>query len=443
MFTRIILRFKESLWFIPALFILGAMILAFITTAIGSAFQQQLRSFLPSFAFTSVILGRTILTVIATSLLTMTTITFSTIMVVLSIYSSQFSPRTLQNFISDKLTQIVLGVFIAGFTYSIVSLLFMHEREPATLVFSAFFAIILSLVSIGYFIRFLQYIAKSIQVNNLIEDLSSEVLGTLRKKQRKIDKLKKNGKVLSGAKEGIINLHKIHSEELKSNKSGHVQYIDIEGLLNYAKDKDIIMETVVRLGDYVGKFSPVILVWNHNQDEEIKCNTAKYFTIGNYKDTAQDLDFGLQKLEEIALRAISPSINDPNTAMLSIRNMSIILFEICSYCTGKKYFYDQQQNLRLILDERTFEDILYSSFYKILNFSRNQISVFSTVIEAIAIIAEGKNRKARNTLIEFCRYAIGGFNLEMLQKKDRDFLNYRLQKIAKYLDAEPKQLLIS
>jgi len=442
LFTRIILRYKESIWFIPSLFIIGAVILAFITTAVDSVFQQQLQSFLPTFAFISVNLGRSILTVIAASLLTMTTITFSTIMV-LSIYSSQFSPRTLQNFISDKLTQTVLSIFIAGFTHSIVSLLFMHEREPETLVFSAFFAIMLSLISIGYFIRFLQYITNSIQINNLVEELSTEVLGTLERKQRAVDGLKKNGKVLSGVKEGIIKLHKTYALELNSKKFGHMQYIDIEGLIKYAKDKDVIVETTVRVGDYIGKFSPVLLVWNHKQDEEIKCNVSKYFTIGNYKNTTQDLDFGIQKLEEIALRAISPSINDPNTAMLSVRNMGIILHEICSYCTGEKYFYNQKGNLRLILDEKSFGDILYSSFYKILNFSRNQISVLSTIIEAVTIIAEGKNRKARNTLFEFYRYAIGGFNQEILQKKDRKFINYKLEKIAKCLEIKPKHLLIN
>ncbi len=443
MIAKAIIRFKQSIWFIPSLFIVGAVVLAFVTTAIDNAFQHQLRLFLPSFAFTSVNLGRAILTVIATSLLTMTTITFSTIMVVLSIYSSQFSPRTLQNFISDQLTQIVLGIFIAGFTYSIVSLIFMHEREPETLVFSAFFAIILALISIGYFIRFLQYITNSIQIHNLIEKLSSEVTNTLKNKKKMIDEQKKSGSVLSGVKEGMIGLHKIHAEKLSANSSGHVQYIDTEGLIKFAKNNQVILETTVRIGDYVGKASIVLLIWNNKQEEELNCNISKYFTIGNYKNTAQDLDFGLQKLEEIALRAISPSINDPNTAMLSVRNMGTLLLEICKQYTGKKYFYDQQQSLRLILVERTFEDMLYSSFYKILNFSRDQISVFSAVLEVITIIAEHKDTRIKKLLVAFCKYAIDGFNHQILQQNDKDFLNNKLKTIAELLDIEPKTILFA
>ncbi|MCG9479491.1 MAG: DUF2254 domain-containing protein [Actinomycetia bacterium] len=443
MLRKLILRYKESIWFIPSLCILGSIVLAFITTVVDNTFQPQLRQFLPAFAFTSVNLGRDILTVIATSLLTMTTITFSTIMVVLSIYSSQFSPRTLQNFISDRLTQIVLGVFIAGFTYAVVSLLFMHEREPETLVFSAFFAIILALISIGYFIRFIQYITSSIQVNNLMEKLSQEVLQILKRKKRTIQDMKKNGKVLSNVKPGIINLHKRNHIEIKARLYGHIQYIDIEGLMRFAREHNVLVETTVKIGDYVGKSTIVLLIWNHDMEKELKCNVSKYFSLGNYKSTSQDLDFGIQKIEEIALRAISPGINDPNTAMLGVRNMAVVMSEINHYCAGKKYFYDQKQNLRLILDERNYEEILYASFYKILNFSRNQISLFSTILEAISIIAENRDRRSRDTLYEFCKYTINGFNHQILQKKDRYFLNIKLEKIAKHLKVEPKKLLLS
>ncbi|MDZ7838850.1 MAG: DUF2254 family protein [Actinomycetota bacterium] len=255
--------------------------------------------------------------------------------------------------------------------------------------------------------------------------------------------MKKNGKVLSNVKPGIINLHKRNHIEIKAKSYGHIQYIDIEGLMRFARKHNVLMETTVRIGDYVGKSTTLLLIWNHDMEKEIKCNIFKYFTLGNYKSTSQDLDFSIQKIEEIALRAISAGINDPNTAMLGIRNMAVVMSEINHYSAGKKYFYDQKQNLRLILNERNFEEILYTGFYKILNFSRNQISLFSVILEAISIIAENRDPKSRDTLYEFCRYAINGFNHQVLQKKDRYFLNMNLEKIAKHLKVDPKQLLLS
>ncbi len=214
-------------------------------------------------------------------------------------------------------------------------------------------------------------------------------------------------------------------------------------MINFAKSKDVIAETVVKVGDYVGKASSVLLIWNYSGEEGLQCDVSKYITIGNYKSTTWDIDFGLQKLEEVALRAISPSINDPNTAMLAVRNMGEILFEVFDCCSDKKYFYDKDQNLRFILNERDFKEILYACFYKILNFSRNQISLLSSIIEALTLIAEGKNKKNQPILIEFCHYAARGFDKAILQKKDKDFINTKFKKIAKYLETDPENLIIS
>jgi len=445
LFRRIIIHYKESIWFIPSLFIIGAIVSSIVITRIDLLFQDKFYVLFPEYLLTSVSLARTILSVIATSLLTMTAMTFSTIMVVFSIYSSQFSPRTLQNFISDRLTQIVLGIFTAGFTYSIVSLLLIHETEPNTVVFSAAFGIAVSLVCIGYFIRFIQYITVSIQVNNLIEELNNEIFNTLKQKIKEIEDIEKNGKVLSGVSEGIINIQKEKTFTIFSHKSGHIQLFDIKGLIRLAIENDIIVETIKRVGDYVTESTPTFIVWNLKDEDEkqkIEPRLKKYISIGNYRNTAQDIDFSLQKLEEIALRAISAGINDPNTAILCIRNLGNILSKICGSYIGKIYFYDQNNDLRFILNDKDFEEILYSTFYKLLNFSRNQISILSSILEAILIISESKNNKVNEVLLNFSKYAIDGFNKNLLQENDIKFLNIKLKKIAEYLNIEASEILI-
>lgn len=445
MFRKLIIHYKESIWFLPSLFVVGAIAVAIIITGIDIFFQDQFYKLFPSFLLTSVSLARTILSVIATSLLTMTAITFSTIMIVFSIYSSQFSPRTLQNFISDRLTQTVLGIFIAGFTYSMVSILLIREVGPNTVVFSAVFGIIFSLICIGYFIRFIQHITVSIQVNNLIEELNDEIFNTLKKKIKEIEDIRENGKVLSGVSEGIADMEKEKPFEAFAHRAGHIQLYDIRGLIKTAIENDIIIESNRRVGDYVTESTPIFTIWNisdKEKHEKIESRIKKCVSIGNYRNTVQDIDFSLQKLEEIALRAISPGINDPNTAILCVRNLGNILSKICNSYIGKLYFYDREDNLRFILDEKDFEEILYSTFYKILNLSRNQISILSSVLEAILIIAESKNFKISKILIGFLKYAINGFDKTLLQSNDIKFLNTKLSRIAKYLNADESEILI-
>jgi len=443
---KLIIHYKESIWFLPSLFIVGAILSAIIITRIDIIFQEQFYIDLPSFLLTSVELARSILSVIATSLITMTAITFSTIMIVLAVYSSQFSPRTLQNFISDRMTQTVLGIFIAGFTYSIVSLLLIRKIGSDTIVFSAVFGIGLSLVCIGYFIRFIQYITVSIQVTNLIAELNDEIFDILKKNLKEIENIEKNGKVLSGVSKEMVDIQKKNPYKIFAPKAGHIQLFDLKGLIRLAAENDSIIETTKRVGDYVSGSTPIFMVWhiddNKEKKEKIESSIKKCISLGNYRNTAQDIEFSMQKLEEIALRAISPAINDPNTAVLCIRNLGNILSGICNNYTGKLYFYNDDNNLRLILDNKDFEEILYSTFYKLLNFSRNQISILSSILEAILIISESKNTKLNKILLDFSQYAINGFNTELLQQQDIKYLNIKIKKISEYLDVEESEILI-
>ena len=446
MLRKLIIHYRESIWFLPSLFIVGAILSAIVITRVDIIFQEQFYINIPSFLLTSVELARSILSVIATSLITMTAIIFSTIMIVLAVYSSQFSPRTLQNFISDRMTQVVLGIFIAGFTYSIVSLLLIRKIGPDTIVFSAVFGIGLSLVCIGYFIRFIQYITVSIQVTNLIAELNDEIFDILKKNIKEIENIEKNGKVLTGVSKGMLDIQKKNPYKIFAPKTGHIQLFDLKGLIKLAAENDSIIETIKRVGDYVTESTPIFMVWHIDDDKEkkekIESSIKKYISIGNYRNTDQDFDFSLQKLEEIALRAISPAINDPNTAILCIRNLGNIVSGISNSYTGKLYFYNDENNLRLILDNKDFEEILYSTFYKLLNFSRNQISILSSILEATLIISESKNTKLNKILFGFSQYAINGFNTELLQPQDIKYLNIKLKKIAEYLDVEESEILI-
>jgi len=445
---KLIIRYKESIWFLPSLFMLGAIVSAVIIAEVDSTLQKQFYESFPPFLLTSVGLTSDILSVIATSLLTMTAITFSTIMIVFSLYSSQFSPRTLQNFISDRLTQIVMGIFIAGFTYSIVSLLLIRETKDGNIVFTVIFAILLSLVCIGYFIRFIQYITVSIQVNNLIEEINDEIFDTLRQRTKTIDAIKKNCKVLSGLSVKKINLKKKSSTDFYSHRAGHIQLINIRGLMKLAQEEKAVIETTRRVGDFVSESTPLFFFWNLSKKaikedkEKIESSLRRYVSIGNYRNTIQDIEFSLQKLEEIALRAISPGINDPNTAILCVRNLGNILSKIHVSYTGKLYFYDEKGKLRLILDNEDFEEILYSTFYKILNFSRNQQSILSSVLEAVLIIAESKNKEISSILGDFIEYALNGFNRDLLQPQDIKYLNKKLKGIAGYLGIKESKILI-
>ena len=119
------------------------------------------------------------------------------------------------------------------------------------------------------------------------------------------------------------------------------------------------------------------------------------------------------------------------------------MLEISNSYIGKLYFYDKEENLRFVLNDTSFEEILYSTFYKILNSSRNMISILASILESIIIISEAKNDKIEKILYDFTVYAINGFDIKLLQDHDIQFLNLKIKKIAKNLNINQLKTLIS
>ncbi|MGA9227664.1 MAG: DUF2254 family protein, partial [Mesobacillus sp.] len=170
MVRKIVLRIRESIWLLPGIYSIFAFLLALLVIYIDH--NELAEGIVPSFLMTSIDLAQTILGSISAALLTMTTITFSTIMVVLTTYSSQFSPRTLNNFVEDPVTMRVLGIFMGGFVYSTLSLLFMSESWYKNDVISATVGVFLAFICLAFFAYFIHNVATSIQVSKLIREIT-------------------------------------------------------------------------------------------------------------------------------------------------------------------------------------------------------------------------------------------------------------------------------
>src|SRR5699024_7196132 len=120
-----------------------------------------------------------ILSALTTATLTMTTISFSTIMVVLTTFSSQFSPRTLQNFIADRKAQNILAIFISGFIFNLVAFLQLKSPSGESLFVTPVFAVLIAIIGAAAFIYFINHVAKLVQVNHLINRLTKDAIKTI------------------------------------------------------------------------------------------------------------------------------------------------------------------------------------------------------------------------------------------------------------------------
>jgi uncharacterized membrane protein len=417
---RFLLLIKSSFWMTPGLYCVFSMLLAISVITIDTTFYQQFEHTIPTIFLTSVELAQTILGVIAGSLLTMTTITFSTIMVVLTTYSSQFSPRTLRNFVTSKITMRVLGVFMGGFVYSIFSLLFMKSTMDHPVISSGV-GVIFALVCLGYFAYFIHHVATYIQVTNLIDLLTKDVLEIV---QTKLE-LVKNEEHVSIVKTPYQKppQYKIKTN-LYSNNYGYLQLLDYNEMLRLAIENDHIIEINQNIGQFITENTYILTVYHHG--ENLNVDYHPFITVGSDRTTMQDEEMALKKIVEITLRAISPAINDPNTAIDCIHHLGLALGKVCNLDGNYIIFKDEHGLERVILPQRRFHEILYTTFYQIIHYGREDISVILAIFDALIMIVENNRKKIKNIVWGFSNYILEGINLDQLKQLDRINLQDKL-----------------
>ncbi|MEM1503489.1 DUF2254 domain-containing protein [Domibacillus sp. 8LH] len=407
---RMRLNLSRHIWIVPGIYSIGALLLASLVVWMDISHYAELKRWVPDRLLTSTSLSETILGSIAGSLLTMTSITFSTLMVVLTTYSGQFSPRILQNFIHDKVTLRVLGVFMGGFVYSMFSLLFIREVNADDPVISAAVGVCIALVCLGFFAHFLQHVANSIQVTKLIDRLADDAVETIEKVEVAGSRVDEHPPVPEGEPEMLI-----------SGKKGYIQLYEWEKLLETAKKHDCIIELLEPIGTFVTKKTPLVKMY---RSRSFHRDVRDYVKVGEERTPVQDVEFAVQKLAEITLRALAPGANDPNTAIDGIRHIGMALDE-ASRLDGKYTVFED----RVIIPRRPFEKILYETFYEICYSGRDRVSVLLAVFDALDMISDKNTPAIQKKVRDFGSYVRAKVEEDILNEADRQNITERFKQL--------------
>ena len=423
MLQRIILKFRKSVWIYPSIISFISLVGAVLVGMADSGSFLSLPEFVPEFFLTSVELSKDILGVIAGSLITMTTFTFSTTMVVLTTYSSQFSPRTVENFLSDDDTMKALGVFMGGFVYSIVTLFFMKNSLGDQLVVSATIGIAYAIVCLVQFTMYIHHVGSYIQTNNLIDRLYQEAEKKISDYISLIDEGTLMDESTWGGEDLVLRI--------RSRKAGYIQLIDHSSIYRTAGDikGTVVLEKIN--GQFVTDDSTLFSVYF---DEEIQVDEASVeelldsITIGKQKSEIQDFNFSMQKIVEIALRAISPGINDPNTASHCLRIIGVLLGKIAHIEGGYMLYKGEEDHPKVAYEIIEFSQELRSSYHQILHYGKEDVSVMQNMLKSIRFAAEkasADNSKAIERYLEHIWGVLGktygnSYDLRTLERERED-----------------------
>lgn len=300
---RILDRLAGAYWPIPAACVILAVGLAL---ALGQL-DHQLDRDGSGLAFTGgPDSARTLLSTIATSMLTLTALVFSITIVVLQLTSTQFSPRALRTFLRDHQNQLTLGVFLATFVYSLTALREVRGEDGLTDRFvpgiTITVAFVLVLASVGLFVQYINHIAQSIRVVAIIEKIAVETRGTIERVHPHQE-----------AKDVPDPSFPPPTRLLVAEDAGVVASVETHHLVALASRAGAVVRLVPCIGDFVACGMPLLEISGGDglDDGEVRATVE----LSRERNARQDVAFGLRQLVDIAERALSPGVNDPSTAV--------------------------------------------------------------------------------------------------------------------------------
>jgi uncharacterized membrane protein len=332
-------RLRESLWFIPGL----GLILAVVAAAIMLLISNQL---LATQAHLPLIFGggpegaRGMLQAIASSVVTVAGVVFSITVVALQLTSTQFSPRVLRNFMRDRPTQVTLAIFVATITYSLLVLRTIRSADadgtgayvPGLAVTGA---LLLAFVSLAMLIYFIHHIGMRIQVSSIIESVTAETLGTIEGLHRELERLRDQGGGEVVAAPGAASAAvAADARTVPARRSGYLQYTDLGALLRLAHDEGLRLALLVPPGGWVQEHAPLFAVEPRGDElgdearQQLDEHLCDNVGLGSQRSMRQDVGFGVQQLVDICVKALSPGINDPTTATQCIDRLTQVLVAV-------------------------------------------------------------------------------------------------------------------
>lgn len=361
-------KLRASYWYIPLMMCVTALLLSVLTLRLDHLFVWQWLEKWGWFHASNPEGARSILSTIATSMITVAGVTFSMTIVAVAFAGSQVGPRLTSNFMRDRANQITLGTFIATFLFCLFILLalFNSNKEGIAQIngqvfipqISLLIAIVLTISSLVVLISFIHHIPESINMSNVIAQVGEELNRQISSQfpinigkeytQKPLD--------LSSLKKTIVS----------STTQGYIRILEGNSLIDIATKNDLIIQLEVRPGAYITEDVTLLIIYSSKKvDEQIQKQCTEAFALGHKRNQEQDILFLVDELVEIIARALSPGINDPFTAITCLDWLQSSVQKLSKEDEPSAYRADSENKLRLITKPITFQEFCDLIFVRV------------------------------------------------------------------------------
>jgi len=354
--------FETQLWPFPVVGVVLALMLGVALPVVDARIDDGLPATIRTYLFGGgPDAARSVLSAVASSLITVTSLTFSLTVVTLQLASSQFSPRLLRTFSRDRFVHVTLALFLGTFTYSLMVLRTVRSgtQNQAAVVpqVSVTVAVLLTLASVIGLVLFLSHLATQIRVETILNKVHGETTDTL---HRVLDHRGDGRRPADQAPTAPGR-----AVPLVIAESGFLVGVEEDELLEAATEAGTIVVIEAFPGGSLVADTPLGHTWTidaHDLTDDVLARLGRRVAAavhaGPERTAGQDVAYGLRQLTDVANRALSPGINDPTTAVHALGHVAGVLCEAVAFQLGPKLLYDQQGRVRVVLGRPEFGDLL-------------------------------------------------------------------------------------
>lgn len=388
---------RDSLWFLPSIFTVAMSGVAMLLLS------AERKGAFAGVGWAAVLEGgsaesaRALLSGVAGGLITVTGVAFSVMIVALELSSSQYTPRVLPNFLADRANQVVIGILIGTFTYSLLVLRVIDSASSGGEPFVPRIAIaggmLLALVSVGTIIFFINHAAQSIQIAWILRSATDRALAQV---ERLFPEDFGREDTQLPTEDEVPPDH----ISILAPRSGYLQAIDQHYIFAFGRSAEAVVKVEHPIGAFILEGQSLARCWpSASIDEKARKKLTRAFTLGPERTREQDYELTLIEISDVAVRALSPGINDPTTAQHCIDRLSQLLLALALRHAPSR-IRTEEGRVHVIVRDLPFERALETAFAPILHFGASNPAIRDRLIDRLNALAELVPEQRRRAIRE-------------------------------------------
>lgn len=382
---------RTNLWLVPAIEVVAAVGLFAGSTVLDRAAYRGAIG-VPSWVISGSSDGaRQILTAISAAVITVVGVVFSIILVTLTLASTQFGPRMLRNFIRDRATQLTLGTFVATFVYAVLVLVSIGPGSHGDFVphIGVTATLALMVADLAILIYFIDHTAASIQLPRVIASIARDLSEAIEVQGDPHGGRTSPHRPDAGpAPVDLLSLMETGGGVVRAPESGYLQFIQHRVLVRLATEAGAVISLDHRPGHFIVQGHRFALVWPPEAVTRVSDALGRAHITGSHRTLTQDVSFGIDQLAEIAIRALSPAVNDTFTALTCIDWLGDNLCKIINRWHPARVHRDGAGYVRVIAAQPGYERLVQRAFEKIRQAAAGMPAVMIRQLEALTKIME-------------------------------------------------------